>query len=205
MGREKCARQCITPGFFPAEQNRRLLFTEDGSPTPRAAAIHRRTSVPVTKLLAGNGEKDAAPTVFGFPKRHRSVAKNGGGARRGEPSSCEQQPAILLAGKKPGVMALTRTFFAAHSRARNWVRLITAALAAEYATTRDRGGPAETLPMLRMLPPPRLTMPGPNSWQQQHAADEVEIKIRLPVGHGDLIERVIGGDGDFGVVYHRRR
>lgn len=29
----------ITPGFFPAEQNRRLLYNEDGSPTPRAQAI----------------------------------------------------------------------------------------------------------------------------------------------------------------------
>lgn len=29
----------ISPGFFPAEQNRRLLFNEDGSPTPRAQAI----------------------------------------------------------------------------------------------------------------------------------------------------------------------
>lgn len=29
----------ITPGFFPAEQNRRLLFNEDGSPTPRAQSI----------------------------------------------------------------------------------------------------------------------------------------------------------------------
>jgi NAD(P)-dependent dehydrogenase (short-subunit alcohol dehydrogenase family) len=29
----------ITPGFFPAEQNRRLLFNEDGSPTARAASI----------------------------------------------------------------------------------------------------------------------------------------------------------------------
>jgi NAD(P)-dependent dehydrogenase (short-subunit alcohol dehydrogenase family) len=29
----------ITPGFFPAEQNRKLLFNEDGSPTARAAAI----------------------------------------------------------------------------------------------------------------------------------------------------------------------
>lgn len=29
----------ITPGFFPAEQNRRLLFNEDGSPTARAKAI----------------------------------------------------------------------------------------------------------------------------------------------------------------------
>jgi len=29
----------ITPGFFPAEQNRRLLFNEDGSPTARAQSI----------------------------------------------------------------------------------------------------------------------------------------------------------------------
>jgi NAD(P)-dependent dehydrogenase (short-subunit alcohol dehydrogenase family) len=29
----------VTPGFFPAEQNRRLLFEADGSPTPRARAI----------------------------------------------------------------------------------------------------------------------------------------------------------------------
>jgi len=29
----------ITPGFFPAEQNKKLLFNEDGTPTPRAQAI----------------------------------------------------------------------------------------------------------------------------------------------------------------------
>lgn len=29
----------ITPGFFPAEQNRKLLFNEDGTPTPRAQSI----------------------------------------------------------------------------------------------------------------------------------------------------------------------
>ena len=29
----------ITPGFFPGEQNRRLLFNEDGSPTPRGRVI----------------------------------------------------------------------------------------------------------------------------------------------------------------------
>ncbi len=29
----------ITPGFFPAEQNRRLLYNEDGTPTPRAQSI----------------------------------------------------------------------------------------------------------------------------------------------------------------------
>ncbi len=33
----------ITPGFFPAEQNRKLLFHEDGSPTPRAQSILNHT------------------------------------------------------------------------------------------------------------------------------------------------------------------
>lgn len=33
----------ITPGFFPAEQNRKLLFQEDGSPTPRARSILSHT------------------------------------------------------------------------------------------------------------------------------------------------------------------
>jgi NAD(P)-dependent dehydrogenase (short-subunit alcohol dehydrogenase family) len=33
----------LTPGFFPAEQNRRLLFDEDGKPTARAQLILGRT------------------------------------------------------------------------------------------------------------------------------------------------------------------
>ena len=33
----------ITPGFFPAEQNRALLFNPDGSPTPRGEQILGRT------------------------------------------------------------------------------------------------------------------------------------------------------------------
>jgi NAD(P)-dependent dehydrogenase (short-subunit alcohol dehydrogenase family) len=33
----------ITPGFFPAEQNRRLLFDEQGAPTPRARSILNHT------------------------------------------------------------------------------------------------------------------------------------------------------------------
>jgi NAD(P)-dependent dehydrogenase (short-subunit alcohol dehydrogenase family) len=33
----------LTPGFFPAEQNRRLIFHEDGSPTPRAQSILAHT------------------------------------------------------------------------------------------------------------------------------------------------------------------
>ncbi|MBI3414077.1 MAG: SDR family oxidoreductase [Verrucomicrobia bacterium] len=33
----------ITPGFFPAEQNRKLLFNEDGSPTARTRSILAHT------------------------------------------------------------------------------------------------------------------------------------------------------------------
>lgn len=33
----------ITPGFFPAEQNRKLLFQSDGTPTPRAESILNHT------------------------------------------------------------------------------------------------------------------------------------------------------------------
>ncbi len=35
----------ITPGFFPAEQNRKLLFNDDGSPTQRTKAIWTHTPV----------------------------------------------------------------------------------------------------------------------------------------------------------------
>ena len=33
----------ITPGFFPAKQNRELLFNDDGAPTERARAILEHT------------------------------------------------------------------------------------------------------------------------------------------------------------------
>ncbi|MGZ8900723.1 MAG: SDR family oxidoreductase [Limisphaerales bacterium] len=35
----------ITPGFFPAEQNKALLFNPDGSPTPRAQSIFNHTAM----------------------------------------------------------------------------------------------------------------------------------------------------------------
>jgi NAD(P)-dependent dehydrogenase (short-subunit alcohol dehydrogenase family) len=38
----------ITPGFFPAEQNRKLLFNSDGSPTARTQAIWSHT--PMTRF-----------------------------------------------------------------------------------------------------------------------------------------------------------
>ena len=33
----------LTPGFFPGQQNRRLLFNDDGTPTPRTKAIWNHT------------------------------------------------------------------------------------------------------------------------------------------------------------------
>ena len=33
----------LTPGFFPAEQNRKLLFKDDGSPSDRTKAIWAHT------------------------------------------------------------------------------------------------------------------------------------------------------------------
>lgn len=50
----------ITPGFFPAEQNRKLLFNEDGSPTPRAASILGHT--PMGRF--GEASELAGATVF---------------------------------------------------------------------------------------------------------------------------------------------
>jgi NAD(P)-dependent dehydrogenase (short-subunit alcohol dehydrogenase family) len=50
----------ITPGFFPAEQNRRLLFREDGSPTPRAQAILGHT--PMARF--GNAEELIGAAIY---------------------------------------------------------------------------------------------------------------------------------------------
>ncbi len=50
----------VTPGFFPAEQNRRLLFNEDGSPTPRASAILGHT--PMARF--GRAEELAGAVIF---------------------------------------------------------------------------------------------------------------------------------------------
>ncbi|HYE04234.1 MAG TPA: SDR family oxidoreductase [Planctomycetota bacterium] len=50
----------ITPGFFPAEQNRRLLFNEDGSPTARAQSILGHT--PMKRF--GDPEELVGAAVF---------------------------------------------------------------------------------------------------------------------------------------------
>lgn len=48
----------ITPGFFPAEQNRKLLFNDDGSPTERTQAIWGHT--PMKRFGAANELAGAA-------------------------------------------------------------------------------------------------------------------------------------------------
>ncbi len=50
----------ITPGFFPAEQNRRMLFNEDGTPTPRAGSILGHT--PMGRF--GKAEELAGAAIF---------------------------------------------------------------------------------------------------------------------------------------------
>jgi len=50
----------ITPGFFPAEQNRKILFNEDGTPTERAGAIMGHT--PMGRF--GNAEELIGAAVF---------------------------------------------------------------------------------------------------------------------------------------------
>lgn len=59
----------ITPGFFPAEQNRRLLFNDDGTPTPRAQSILGHT--PMGRFgeaseLVGAAIFLASPRAAGF-------------------------------------------------------------------------------------------------------------------------------------------
>ena len=50
----------ITPGFFPAEQNRKLLFNEDGTPTERTSSILGHT--PMGRF--GTADELAGAAVF---------------------------------------------------------------------------------------------------------------------------------------------
>ena len=50
----------ITPGFFPADQNRKLLFNDDGSPTPRTRSILGHT--PMARF--GRPEELVGAAVF---------------------------------------------------------------------------------------------------------------------------------------------
>src|ERR1017187_1692846 len=93
-----------------------------------------RMSAPVTKLLAfWLARKIAAPTSScDSPKRFIGVCAQMDLVRSlGEPSSLNSNMRFCSAGKNPGVRVFTRAPFVAHSRARNKLRLSTAALAAE--------------------------------------------------------------------------
>src|SRR2546423_1193229 len=50
----------ITPGFFPAEQNRKLLFNDDGSPTTRTKSILGHT--PMARF--GEAEELIGAAIF---------------------------------------------------------------------------------------------------------------------------------------------
>lgn len=50
----------ITPGFFPAEQNRKLLFNDDGTPTARTQSIWGHT--PMKRF--GNSEELVGACIF---------------------------------------------------------------------------------------------------------------------------------------------
>jgi NAD(P)-dependent dehydrogenase (short-subunit alcohol dehydrogenase family) len=50
----------ITPGFFPAEQNRKILFNADGTPTPRAQTILSHT--PMGRM--GRAEELVGAAIF---------------------------------------------------------------------------------------------------------------------------------------------
>jgi NAD(P)-dependent dehydrogenase (short-subunit alcohol dehydrogenase family) len=59
----------ITPGFFPGEQNRRLLFNEDGTPTPRGQVILGHTPMArfgIPSELAGAAVFLASEKASGF-------------------------------------------------------------------------------------------------------------------------------------------
>jgi NAD(P)-dependent dehydrogenase (short-subunit alcohol dehydrogenase family) len=59
----------ITPGFFPAEQNRRLLFNEDGTPTARGQAVLQHTPLGrfgEPRELIGAAVFLAGPKASGF-------------------------------------------------------------------------------------------------------------------------------------------
>jgi len=58
----------ITPGFFPAEQNRALLFHPDGSPTPRTQSILAHT--PLKRF--GEAHELVGAAVFLASKRASS-------------------------------------------------------------------------------------------------------------------------------------
>jgi len=71
---------CISPGFFPAEQNRSLLYNPDGSLAPRGEQIINHT--PMGRFgyaheLAGSVVYLASPTASSFVTGHNLVVDGG--------------------------------------------------------------------------------------------------------------------------------
>jgi len=71
---------CISPGFFPAEQNRGLLYNADGSLAPRGQQIIDHT--PMARFgysheLAGSVVFLASPTAASFVTGHNLVVDGG--------------------------------------------------------------------------------------------------------------------------------
>lgn len=90
--------------------------------------------MPVTNPEARElAKKIAAPiSSDASPKRLIGVCARIDAARGvGDPSGLKRRDRFCSAGKKPGVIVLTRTPLGAHSRAKNWLTLTTAAFAAE--------------------------------------------------------------------------
>jgi NAD(P)-dependent dehydrogenase (short-subunit alcohol dehydrogenase family) len=84
LAREWAARgirvNCISPGFFPAEQNKSLLYNPDGSLAPRGAQIINHT--PMARFgyaheLAGSVVYLASSTASSFVTGHNLVIDGG--------------------------------------------------------------------------------------------------------------------------------
>lgn len=84
LAREWAARgirvNCISPGFFPAEQNKNLLYNADGSLAPRGAQIINHT--PMARFgyaheLAGSVVYLASSTASSFVTGHNLVIDGG--------------------------------------------------------------------------------------------------------------------------------
>src|ERR1043166_2933284 len=94
----------------------------------------------------------------------------------GVPSGLNRTRRFCSAGKKPGVRELTRTPLGAHSRARNWLRLSTAALAApDHRRPEFLAG-------------------------QQNAADQIQIEGDPPVFQSDLFEASVRTERDLRII-----